>query len=389
MKVIGRDNNVKAGFLDYPGYTKNLLERLTKEKIQAAIPEEKLRKIKRVIVTGNGDSYAAALATREFNSRMFQNLDYHALRCIDVSRHYVFPTERPEETLVMVISISGGGSRVTEAMKRAAMKGCTTLAITGHPESRMAREAQHILQVEIEKSPVFSPAGQTKTYFTAVVTTILLGLYAGKIFGVVGENEVESQKKKIQAYVDAVCSEKVLSAVDDQMYTLADTWKDYLGYDFVGGGSDFATAYFGTAKFFELCGSLNCLNDSEDWCHIDYFQTNRDKIGTVAVASKNCASFSRTVETVGSMRKSGRNVLVVSDGDKSEFIDGVTVCTLPAACHEHINPLMNFIPLFMLGNYIALKRGYEYFGGMDSSNPLFSQEGGINTIKSSEIVMID
>lgn len=389
MNVIGRDNNVKAGFLDYPEYTKSLLEKLTEEKIQAAIPAKKLRKIKRVIVTGNGDSYAAALATREFNSRMFRNLDYHALRCIDVSRHYVFPTERPEETLVMVISISGGGSRVTEAMKRAARKGCTTLAITGHPESRMAREAQHILQVEIEKSPVFSPAGQTKTYFTAVVTTILLGLYAGKLFGAIGEEEAAAQKKEIQAYVDAVCTPEVLTAADEQMYTLADSWKDYLGYDFVGGGTDFATAYFGTAKFFELCGSLNCLNDSEDWCHIDYFQTNRDRIGTAAVATQNCASFSRTVETVGSMQKSGRNVLVVSDADKSAFISGVTVCTLPAASHDHLSPLMNFIPLFMLGNYIALKRGYEYFGGMDSSNPLFSQEGGINTIKSSEIVIVD
>lgn len=111
--------------------------------------------------------------------------------------------------------------------------------------------------------------------------------------------------------------------------------------------------------------------------------------GTVAVASKNCASFSRTVETIGSMQKSGRNVLVVSDADKTAFIDGVTVCTLPTACYDHLSPLMNFIPLFMLGNYIALKRGYEYFGGMDGSNPLFSQEGGINTIKSSKIVMVD
>ena len=389
MNTIGRDNNVKSGFLDYPNYTKNLLERLTEDVITAAIPDEKLKKIRRVIVTGNGDSYAAALATREFNSRMFKGMDYHALRCIDVSRHYVFPEENPEETLVMVISISGGGSRVTEAMKRAALKGCTTLAITGNPESRMAKEAAHILEVKIEKSPVFSPASQTKTYFTAVVTTLLLGLHAGLLFGAVTAEEVEKQKAEIQAYVNAVCTETVLGNVDDQMEALANTWKDYLGYDFVGGGVDFATAYFGTAKFFELCGSLNCLNDSEDWCHIDFFQTNREKIGTIAVATKTCASFSRTLETIESMQNSSRNVLVVSDAEADLFIDGVTVCTLPSARYDHIAPLMNFIPLFMLGNYIALKRGYEYFGGMGDHNPLFSQEGGVNTIKTRKIVMVD
>ena len=389
MKLIGKDNNVKKGFLTYPEFVRDLMGRLTDETVAKAIPDDRLKKIKRIVITGNGDSYAASLATKEFNSRMFKNLDYQALRCIDVSRHHVFNTEHPEETLVMVISVSGSGARVTEAMKRAAAKGCTTLAITGNPESRMAKEAEFILQIHVPKSAEFSPAQQTKSFFTAVFTTIMLGLHAGLVLGNITAEEAEALRQEILDYVTAVCAEDVLTRVDEQMDALADGWKDYLGYDFVGGGSDFATAYFGCAKFFELCGSLNCLNDSEDWCHIDYFQTKRNQLGTIAVASKNCASFTRTVETIGSMQKSDRNVLVVSDAPADAFIEGVTVVTLPATTHDYVNPLMNFIPLFMLGNYIAIKRNYEYFGGMDASNPLFSQEGGINTIKSSNIEYID
>lgn len=389
MKLIGKDNNVKKGFLAYPEFVEGLLHRLTEETVEAAIPGETLKKIRHVVITGNGDSYAAALATKEFNSRMFRGADYQALRCIDVSRHHVFDEVCPEETLVIVISVSGGGARVTEAMKRAAAKGCTTLAITGNPESRMAKEARHILQIQIPKMTEFSPAHQTRSYFTALFTTIMMGLHAGLARGSVTREAAEDLRREILDYVRAVCTEAVLDRVDKQMDLLADTWKAYLGYDFVGGGSDFATAYFGSAKFFELCGSLNCLNDSEDWCHIDYFQTKRDQLGTIAVGFKNCASFSRTVETVGSMQKSGRNVLVVTDAPEDAFIGGVTVCTLPTAEHDYVNPLMNFIPLFMLGNYIAIKRGYEYFGGMDDSNPLFSQEGGINTIKSSRIEYFD
>lgn len=388
MKVIGRDNNVKNGFMDYPAYTEGLLGRLTDEVIAQAIPDYILRNIKRVIVTGNGDSYAATLATSEFNSRMFINADYHALRCIDVSRHYVFPSEKPDETLVIVISVSGTGSRVTEAMKRAAAKGCTTLAITGNPKSRMAKEADHVLRIEVGQSQAYSPTNQTRTYFTAIITTLMLGLHVGVLLGAITQDFAVAQREEIQRYVNAVCAQNVLTRVDDQMFVLADQWKDYLGYGFVGSGSDFATACFATAKFFELCGSLNCLNDSEDWCHIDYFQTNRNCLGSITIASKNCASFSRTVETISSMQKSDRNVLVITDANRIEFIEGVEVCTLPAAEYDHINPLMNFMPAFMLGNYIAIKRGYEYFGGMDANNPLFSQDGGINTIKSSEIVFI-
>lgn len=389
MQVIGRDNRVKSGFLNFPEFIDGLLAHLTDEEISNAIPDDRLRAIKRVIITGNGDSYAAAMATKEFNSRMFQNLEYQALRCIDVSRHHVFSTDHPEQTLVMVISVSGGGSRVTEAMKRARMKGCTTLAITGNPESRMAKEAEFVLQIQIPKTAEMSPANQAKTYVAAVCTTTMLGLHAGQLLGTTTQDAAKAMRQEISDYVHNICDESVLSAIDDQMYELAQTWQSYLGFDFVGGGVDFATAYFGTAKFFELCGSLNCLNDVEDWCHIDYFQTKRDQLGTIAVASGNCASFTRAVETIGSMKKSGRNVLVVTDQPKEAFIEGVTVCTLPKTCHDNVNPVMNFIPLFMLGNYIALARGYEYFGGMGPHNPLFSQEGGINTIKSSNVEMID
>lgn len=383
------DNHVKKGFLSYPEYADFLLEQLTEETLAKAIPDEVLRDIKHVVITGNGDSYAACLATKEFCSRMFRNRDYQALRCIDVSRHHVFCTEHPRQTLVIVISVSGGGSRVTEAMKRAAAKGCATLAITGSPESRMAREAQYVLDLQIPKSGEFTPINQTKSFFAAVLTTILFGAHAGILLGSITWQEVKQLRREIVRYVRAVCCEDVLSRVDGQMCALADSWKEYLGFDFVGGGTDFATAYFGTAKFFELCGSLNCLNDSEDWCHIDYFQRDREQLGTVAVATRSCASFSRTVETIGSMQKSNRNVLVVTDAEPSAFANGVTVCTLPEAGMNVLSPLMNYMPLFMLGNYIAIKRAYPYFGGMDASNPLFSQEGGINTIKSSAVVYVD
>ena len=389
MKVVGRDNQAKHGFLSFPEFLEGLVSNLSEEVFREVIPDEVMKDIRHVLITGNGDSYAASLATKEFNSRMFLNCDYQALRCIDVSRHHVFTTEHPEQTLVIVISVSGGGARVAEAMQRAAAKGCTTLAITGNPQSRMAQFANYILPIQIPKMSDFAPSYQARTYVAAVCTTTLFGLHAGLLRGNVTEAEAAEIRGEILRYVSAVCSEEVLSRVDDQVYEVSKTWKDYLGFDFVGGGSDFATAYFGAAKFFELCGSLNCLNDSEDWCHIDFFQTDRNKLGTIAVASRYCASFTRTVETVGSMVKSDRNVFVVTDAEASAFLEGATICTLPASRYEFINPLVNFIPLFMLGNYICINRGYEYFGGMSASNPLFSQDGGVNTIKSSNIELID
>lgn len=389
MRVIGRDNQAKHGFSTFPAFLEELVSNLSEEALQAVIPDAVLKNIRHVVITGNGDSYAASLATKEFNSKMFRGCDYQVLRCIDVSRHHVFDEINPEQTLVMVISVSGGGARVGEAMQRAAAKGCTTLAITGNPQSRMAGFAKYILPIQIPKAQDFAPSYQARTYVAAICTTILFGIHAGLLRETLTHDKALEIRQELLRYVNSVYCPQVMDRVDDQMYALAQDWKDYLGFDFVGGGSDFATAYFGAAKFFELCGSLNCLNDSEDWCHIDYFQTKRNQLGNMAVASQNCASFSRTVETIGSMSKSDRNVLVVTDASKDLFPENVTVCTLPKSEYEFINPIANFLPLFMLGNYICLARGYEYFGGMGASNPLFSQEGGINTIKSSKIELID
>lgn len=276
MQVTGRDNNMKIGFESMPGIAEALLENLSEKKLSEAVPDELVQGLERVVVTGCGDSYAATLATKELNERMFAGCDYHALRTIDVSRHFVFPQWAPEKTLVMVISVSGGGARVTEAMMRAAKAGCTTLGITAHPESRMGVQAQYILQLEIPQLPVSSIASQTRNYLAALMTTLLMGLHAGRVRGVISERQVEERRAEILRYVRAVCDPGVLDRVDDQMLRLASAgWKDYLGYDFVGAGSDFATAYFGTAKFFEYYGALSCLNDSEDWCHINYFMRDR------------------------------------------------------------------------------------------------------------------
>lgn len=61
----------------------------------------------------------------------------------------------------------------------------------------------------------------------------------------------------------------------------------------------------------------------------------------------------------------------------------------PPAQSSLLSCLSGIIPLVLLPAYIAQARQYPYFGGMDAGNPLFSQEGGINTIKSSQIVLVD
>ena len=385
--IIGKDNLLKETLGSFPELFKDYFNDMLGSENEGFIPDALLKKIRRVIITGNGDSYAVSLAAESLGRRVFP--DHYALRSLDVSRHFVFPEDDAENTLVIVISVSGNGARAAEAVKRAAVKGCNTLVVTRNPGSRAAKESKYVLKINVPDSKAPYPANQTITFVSAMLTVYEFYLHAGVIRNIFSEEFSDNIRNELMNYMDLCCSKDFLEDMDSQMFDLADRWMKYKGYGFVGGGEDLVTAYFASAKFFEICGSMNFLNDSEDWCHIDYFQTDRDKIGMAVVAMSNNASYSRTVETIASMKKSGRDVVVISDKGKDDFEEGVVICRVPSAGYPYIAPLMNHIPLLMLANYISIRRGYEYFGGMDDRNPLFSQEGGINTIKSSKITIVD
>ena len=326
---MSRDPQIKADFLSYPEFCSRNLGLAAERFDSPALSREVYQNINRIIVTGNGDSYAAALATQDFCGRMFPGIGYHVMRCIDVSRHFIFEDKNPGNTLVIAISASGSGARASEAVLRAQAQGCLTLAITANPQSRLAGHCQYVHLIDPPEKAPFSPATMTKSYFSTALSLLMFGLVSGMQLETVTRDQARETCQDIQHYVNEVYSEEILEALDLQMHSLAQQWQHYLGYGFTGGGSDFALACFGNAKFFELCGSLNSLNDCEDWCHIDYFQTKRPQLGNIAVAMKGCASFGRTMETVVSMSKSQRNVLLITDEVEVPHGRGL-VCTLPS-----------------------------------------------------------
>ena len=85
----------------------------------------------------------------------------------------------------------------------------------------MGVQAQYILQLEIPQLPVSSIASQTRNYLAALMTTLLMGLHAGRVRGVISERQVEERRAEILRYVRAVCDPGVLDRVDDQMLRLA------------------------------------------------------------------------------------------------------------------------------------------------------------------------
>ena len=141
------DNQLRRQCLNIPVMCEEQLNGIRKG--LEAVPDELLKKIRKVILTGCGDSYFAGIAAvpafKKYAGAFASS--FEAVRCIDAARYLEYEKGQEDATLVVAVSASGSPVRVMEALRRANQKGCHTLAVTNIPDSRAAKEAEYSLIV--------------------------------------------------------------------------------------------------------------------------------------------------------------------------------------------------------------------------------------------------
>ena len=137
-----------------------------KKGMENTIPRDVMKNIRRVIVTGCGDSYLAAMvaipAFKNYAGAFGSNFTVE--RCIDMAKAFQCKPAEAESTLVIAISASGSPIRVQEALLRAKHYGCKTLIVTNSPESRGAKAAEYSL---IVNTPAFEPGPGLRNYYAS------------------------------------------------------------------------------------------------------------------------------------------------------------------------------------------------------------------------------
>ena len=384
MDKLNFDNPLRQQCLSVPSLYADQLAGVRKG-LENALTRDELKQIRRVIVTGCGDSYVAALASipafKKFAGKFGSNFKY--ARAIDVTRYMEFDTRYSANTLVVGVSCSGGPARVQEALRRANHYGCMTLAVTNNPTSPAATEAKRALIVGTPAFPNASPG--LRNYYASLTGLYMLAAALGEATGCSKPGTVDALAEAIETYTKAYADK--MEAIDDQMFELAKTWKDCKAYDYIGDDIQYATAFFCGAKVVEVAGKMTHTDDSEDWVHVGFLQKEPHKVGTLIVGDKKANNVSRIAETVKQAAGVGRPVLFVANGTKEDF--GITadiaVCTVPEAPegYEWLLPLMNYLPGSILAGYISRMTEEPFFRG----GGIWSAPGN-NTIRSSEIVVV-
>lgn len=320
------------------------------------------RRLRRVVITGCGDSYSAAgamLPAFILHSGLTKvstpdPMDF----CRFYSQSDVLKGCTEDETLVVAVSASGGADRIVEILTKGNSLGVPSMLISNSPESKGAKAAACLFHVE---TPAGCNSPGLRSYFASMIAIVALGAYIGLVQGHITQARFEAIKANIVAYTKAfmACYERI----DAQMFDLAVAWKDDAKFEVVGDWDEGFSAQFVEEKFIE-CAGVHCTHaDSEDWCHINYHLRDPQHIGTIFMVNSRAADFDRMVYSIRSAAAIGRPLLVVSDAQADAFPAGVAVCAIPAAPETWLMPMVDYAPGSMLGAYLAAVNDKMFFGG--------------------------
>ena len=368
MSIPLFDNPLSSQCKNLPQLCQPQLEGI--QKGLTALAPEWLAGIRRVIITGCGDSYFAAQASipafKTFN-KAFGN-QFFAVRCLEVARLIHYQPAQSAATLVVGISASGGPARVQEALLRAKKHGCHTLAITNNPASPVAQAAECVLETH---TPPFEYNGPgLRSYYASLTALYSLAAAMGEAKQLSPAGTMTKLFEAITQFT-AAYAEK-LDDIAAQMARLAEKWQHYASIETVADSIDFASASFVAAKFIEAAGIMAPATDSENWCHVNYFAAQAESIGTIFISNVHENNRSRIAESIFQASGVGRPVLLVSNGARTAYHPpisaAVELCLIPdpPKNYEYLGPLLNHLPGSLLASYVAQLKGEPSFRGEDS-----------------------
>jgi len=311
-------------------------------------------KIDRVYITGCGDSFYAALATRDLFIK-YTKVHAEVYQAIEFSR-YVCPNEVDDKAAVLSISSSGEVARTIECALRAKEMKAFSIGVTSKPESRLAKTANEKIVVEIPAAIGVAPG--TNSYMASQLAIICFAIALGKAKGVIDD----SQAQEIFDYISEIGN--AMKATVENNFNLIRKYIEAYSeegnpnkikiFHILGSGPNWATAQFGSMKLLEASGFDSIPQGIEEWAHSQYF-TTRPGTHVIVLAPKG-ASRDRAIEILQAVTVMDGKKIVVGEEDDEELARSADIY-LPICgmnnIKEEFTQLLYPIPLEIMSMHLS------------------------------------
>lgn len=344
---------------------------------------ELILSLKRIYITGCGDSHHAALST-QLAFETLTGLPTYVATALDFARYKAgfLPQSGPNTNLVIGISVSGSVARTYEALIMAKQAGATTLSLSATPGSRVAEAGELFFQVP---NPSFEiPDGEVspgaRTFFVNQVALLLMAVRIGEVRGTISTPQADEYRKTLLGMAEVM--EATIQKNTPSIEKLVQNWQDAAEFVFVGGGPNFGIALFSAAKVLEASGDPALGQDTEEWAHLQYFARAVDTPTFIITAADR--DLSRADEVVVAAKQIGRRVAVICPESAIDLIQKADVALTFPEVSEMFSALVTQIPGELISAFRAQLLGEPFFrnfgGGRDIEGG-----GGISRIRTSEV----
>lgn len=322
--------------------------------IAEAIRAEKIRKI---ILTGCGDSYCAAMAARRMFAA-YTALEVEAVPVIELSRYYDrHRLTGTGDVLVAVISSSGNVSRCIELAKRVVSSGGKVLGVTSREDSRLSAHSSLVLKMDI---PSFPDAPGIRSYTACICALYLLAVAVGRGDKTLEEAQVFGLTEAL-GELEAVLDSR-MSGWERETCLAARRLLPCTSYEWIGSGPGYVNSWFAWAKLLETAGRPGGAYNPEDWFHMNYFIRDVEHTAAILFTRADGKDRSRAEELIPVAAGMGRPLLCITD-QPAKGCDWISV---PVLQDELLAVFVDYIPAAMLAMYAGELLQEVYFrGGID------------------------
>jgi glucosamine--fructose-6-phosphate aminotransferase (isomerizing) len=344
---------------------------------------ELILSLKRIFITGCGDSHHATINT-ELAFETLTGLPCETQQALQFARYSAgfIPQTGPNTNLVIGISVSGAVARTYEGMQLAKAAGATILALSATPGSRVALAGDILFQVPNPPFPdpegVHTPG--VRSFIVNQYALIMIAIRIGEVRGHITSAQAADLRKELMGVADVI--EQTITENDAAALKLARDWKDATEFVFVGGGPNFGIALFSAAKVLEASGDPALGQDTEEWAHLQYFA----KVASTPTFFITAADrdHSRVLETMIAAKQIGRRVAVICPKTAADLLENADAAFTFAPIKEMFSPLVTQIPGELFAAYRAEVIGEPFFRGFGGGRST-EGGGGISRIRTSDV----
>lgn len=333
--------------------------------VRGALASSQPGRLRNGFVIGCGDSYCAALAARMYLSNATGRV-VEPLQALEFSR-YLVDSVSPG-SFVLGVSTSGEVSRTIEGICLSRKRGAWTFAVTTGADSKLAKAAETLIKVDATPNIKELPDGsRVVTPGTVTYTASLLGLYVAGI--AIGEHIGHLDAKTVEALVAQLHAlPSAMAEADTTVRNLAQeiaaTFTPQRKTVVVGGGPNYATAYFGMAKWFEALTRPCHVSQLEEWAHEHYFITD-ERTDTFIILPPG-GGHGRGLEQARAAREMGSRVILIGDRNAAAAKAASDIFFGMPTVPEALTPFIYKLPFEHLSCKIA---DQQNIGFLNFDNP--------------------